>query len=260
VLNFCRVLGFRHLIVASLLLAMSGCAPDGPASLSACDFGLYWADCGGNSAPAIGCDQTVGDCRWFAGGTAVQGYVVSDCPASEPCCHDNWPFSEFAPSGTAREKAVSQLSLLSRGVIARESDSEVVVQFDLTEETTPGRISCSPSLNCSTGGGWARVVSVGRSVVVTVPRFEGRWELEIVIGDTAESWSARLYRYDETNHDSGPHLGCHDYWSFGREWTLVGQLHLNGSDVTDIEELHGRFEGRATDTANFEALEISIEF
>jgi hypothetical protein len=34
-----------------------------------------------------------GDCKWFTG-CVLSGYQASDCPPTDVCCHEDWPFAE----------------------------------------------------------------------------------------------------------------------------------------------------------------------
>ncbi len=61
-----------------------------------CDTGRFFANCGGDGEPVLGCAH--GDCRWFTGGCAARGYEVSPCPSDDICCftlrNGRWPFQE----------------------------------------------------------------------------------------------------------------------------------------------------------------------
>lgn len=103
----------------SVLVALAGCAADPAAeacggsqpALEDCGaIGVYSADCGGDGTPTFACDPTLGTCRWFSGACVAQGYVASDCPASDPCCHPSgegtWAFADGMtedPATTLRE-------------------------------------------------------------------------------------------------------------------------------------------------------------
>lgn len=233
-------------------LALHGCAPDERAPLSECEHGLYWAECGGEAEPVLGCDRESGDCRWFSGGETAHGYAVSDCPVSEPCCHRGWPFTDFEPSGATLLQVVDVMSLLEHRFVARVGEHDLPVEFGFTEETIPGLVRCAPAPGCM-GGGFVARARVGASIVLTMERFRSRWHLEIVTAATREQWSARLYRIDHGSRVGALYPVCNDY-SIGREWALTGVLRLNTDDLSDLEALHGRLEGVG------EHGEISMEF
>jgi hypothetical protein len=44
----------RSWVSASVVIVGVGCAPDGRVPLSECEFGLYWAECGGNGEAVPG--------------------------------------------------------------------------------------------------------------------------------------------------------------------------------------------------------------
>jgi hypothetical protein len=108
------------------LAALAGCAPADPLevacggaqpALEDCgSLGVYSADCGGEGSSVFACTPELGTCRWFAGGCVAEGYVASDCPSSDPCCHATadgpWPFADGmtealgAPHEMAEEIAV----------------------------------------------------------------------------------------------------------------------------------------------------------
>ena len=68
----------RAVLFALLTSLFTSCAPDERMPLSECDYGLYWAECGGDGEPVLGCDRGNGDCRWFTGGETARGYAVAD--------------------------------------------------------------------------------------------------------------------------------------------------------------------------------------
>ena len=222
-----------------------GCAPDERMPLSECAHGLYWADCGGVGESVIGCDRETGDCRWFRGGATARGHAASDCPPEDPCCHDNWPFDDFTPNDAIRTHVVEQLSLLRHGVIQGDDlnlepilRNDVTVHFDLTEPTAPGTVRGG----CCGFSSTVQPIRVGSSIVVRYHYNPRRWyELEILTGETPADWSARLYVFHAENREFPPApLACSDYWATGMSYVLVGDLHLNTDDLSDLDALHGR--------------------
>ena len=233
------------LALTACTLALGGCAPDGRMPLSDCDHGLYWADCGGSGDPVLGCDRETGDCRWFSGGVTARGHAASDCRSDDPCCHGNWPFSDFTPSNSTRTYVVEQLSLLHPRVIQGDDlnlepilRNAVSVDLGLTEMTTRGTVRFS---DCCSFSSTVQPVRVGNSVVVTYRAGRDRYELEILVGDTLAEWSARLYLVREENREIPPApLACGDYWATGVTYVVEGELHLNTDDLSDLDAFHGR--------------------
>lgn len=232
--------------VAACTIAFVACAPDERMPLSECDHGLYWGDCGGTGDPVLGCDRETGDCRWFAGGLTPRGHAASDCPSENPCCHDNWPFTDFTPNDSVRTHVVEQLSLLPQRVVQGDAlnlepilRNAVSVHFDLTDTTNPGTVRFS---DCCSFSSTVDPVRVGSSVVVTYeagPR--DRYELEILVGDSPPEWSARLYYFRAENREFPPApLACGNYWSTGLAYVVEGELHLNTDDLSDLDAFHGR--------------------
>lgn len=128
-------------LIAALALLSSGCGPDPldvacggtrPA-IETCTAHLYDADCGGAvGAPTFACGS--GRCRWFAGACIAAGYVVSDCPPSERCCHTAswgpWAFEDdFQPASGVEVAVAGDMPLDSTvaGNLVVTIDPDVVV-------------------------------------------------------------------------------------------------------------------------------------
>ena len=220
--------------VALLTALCTSCAPDERMPLSDCDYGLYWAECGGDGEPVLGCDRGNGDCRWFTGGVTARGYAVADKPVLGGC-QEGWPFSDFRPDGSLRERVVRQMSILSGVQVEREGANDFPVVFDLAPPIPP---RCWDRPACIT----ARVDRVGRSVVVS--RGDNvAIQLEILPDETPGDWTMRLYR-SECLCIRPTELWCqHNY--IGGEYLTGGTLHLNTDDLSDLDALHGRVEGVA---------------
>lgn len=227
--------------------------------ISDCSYGLFWADCGGTGEPALGCDRTTGDCRWFEGGETARGYAISACPSSAVCCHDDWPFTDFAPSEQTLRNASGQLNLLSRGVISRAPTNAVPILADFDGETSLGRIRCEGFgfEPCDTAGG--SVERVGDAVVVRAGSPwgpSGLWHLlEIVIVDAPEDSLVRLYRFRARFEEPGDlQLEC-DGLTHPEEIVGLTALRVNTLDTSDLDAFHGRVEGSTPSADTY-----SIEF
>lgn len=238
----------RRVAIGSFLsLAIAGCAPDERAPLEECEHGLYWADCGGNGEPVVGCDRESGECRWFAGGVAAQNHAVSDCPVSDVCCHDFWPFEDYRPSGDLLEVSRGSMSMLRDGVLSRAGVSDVSVVADLEGGSRTLTMQClgggSPSMfPCNEVGSGGRVVRVGDSVVAFFERGPYRFELEMLPAPDVAGWSVNLFHSVVAMRDPTPVVSCNNY-RVGTEWAAGGTLHVNTTDTSDLDAFHARFEG-----------------
>ena len=115
-------------VVVGMLLA-AGCGdaaaritcPGERPPIESCFQGVFFAECGGDGEPLLGCTED--DCRWFADGCVAAGYEASNCPADDICCHDDWPFEDdgFYPSSPLNG------SLFWYGSAPRDRTTEVVV-------------------------------------------------------------------------------------------------------------------------------------
>lgn len=227
----------RRFIYLPFALAITSCAPDERMPLSDCDYGLYWAECGGNDEPVLGCDRGSGDCRWFAGGVTARGYAVADKPVLGGCS-EGWPFSDFEPDGRLRERVVRQMSILSYARAERAGLDDFRVSFD---HAPPFMERCSHP-GC-TGHAYLGVERIGEAIVVTDGVDRDIVQLEILPGATRDTWSARVYRTEcRCAMDVAVYLACGvDFFSRGNPTS--GTLHLNTDDLSDLDALHGRVEG-----------------
>lgn len=226
-------------------VGVTGCAPDERMPLADCAHGLYWADCGGNGEPVLGCDRETGACRWFSGGITARGHATSTCPSSDLCCHSNWPFTDFSPDGRTREVAVEQLSVLRRGVVSRH-ENDVVVQFDHTGPPGAVLTVCGPGPTVCTTGGGSYSLAVGDSLVVVSSGPTERFELEIVPGATPDEWSIHVYQFFLPMREGLPTpLRCSDSFALGiPHRQLEGTLRLSTDDLSEPASVHGRLEAR----------------
>lgn len=241
--------GLRIAILSLSGAALAASCAGGPVepvdpriALTDCPHGLYWAECGVAGEPVLGCDSELGDCRWFQGGVTARGYIVSDCGPTDPCCHDDWPFSDFAPTGATLARMRRQLTLLHLEPLERDGSSDVSVVADLVDETHLGLIrSVSGSFEGMSSGG--RVERVGESVVLWAGGDPLRHELEIVTAGSPEQWSIHLYRFRVFSPQDGPEsVDCSGYGG-GSELPVTGVLHVNTLDTSDLEAFHARLEG-----------------
>lgn len=67
-------------------------------TIDQCATGGFFANCGGEGQPTLGCNAATEDCRWFTTGTVAEGYTSSSCSHEDICCEDDQPFtsSDFA--------------------------------------------------------------------------------------------------------------------------------------------------------------------
>ena len=226
----------RALLFALFASLFTSCAPDERMPLSECDYGLYWAECGGDGEPVLGCDRGNGDCRWFTGGVTARGYAVADKPVIGGC-REGWPFSDFGPDGRLRERVVRQMSVLSSVRVQREGANDLPVVFDLAP---PFRPRCSDRPECLS----AEVLGVGQSIVASQDNGAVVVQLEILPGEIRDEWTMRLYRNECLCTDRPIGLACQTDF-FGREHLTSGTLHLNTDDLSNLDALHGRVEGVA---------------
>jgi hypothetical protein len=137
--------------------SIAGCGLEPEATCDApigeCSFGLYFGSCPGDSGPVLACvGGFTGGCLWFTGGCPV-GYVPSDCPADDICCHATsagpWPFADgWSPEYTnTRQQVISDLATIGSGVVDENHPSEIAVTIDPSvpppTEVRGTRIRCS---------------------------------------------------------------------------------------------------------------------
>ena len=227
----------RAVFFALFTSLFTSCAPDERMPLSECNYGLYWAECGGDGEPVLGCDRGNGDCRWFTGGETARGYAVADKPVLG-ACPEGWPFSDFGPDGAMRERVVRQMGLLSIVRVEREGANDLPVVFDLAP---PFLERCSRE-GC-TGHAYIAVERIGEAIVVTDGVDHEITQFEILPGETRDTWTMRPYRTEcRCATDVAVYLSCGvDF--FSRGYPTSGTLHLNTDDLSDLDALHGRVEG-----------------
>ncbi|MCC6524460.1 MAG: hypothetical protein IT373_17525 [Polyangiaceae bacterium] len=237
--------------VCLALLLLAGCVAtpdDTRPPLSECEHGLYWAECGGTGEPVLGCDRETGDCRWFSGGVTARGHAVSDCPTTEACCHDQWPFTDFAPTGRVLEHARDQLSLLGNTMITRRGASSVISVADLASHVRWPVIRCEPAATprfpgCEVMGEGATLAQVGKSILIRFDQVLLRIDMEITPAEALEQWVVQLFLFRAFSpRDGPPQLWCQNY-SVGEELSVSGVLHLSTTDTSDLTTFHGRLDG-----------------
>jgi hypothetical protein len=230
-----------------LVVLVSACGSDSAVPIDGCEYGLYWAECGGNGEPVLGCDRETGSCRWFAGGIVAQNHAVSNCPVSDVCCHDNWPFEDFRPSGPLLDSARDSMSMVRGGVLDRQGVSDVTTVADLEGGSRTLTIRClgggEPSMfPCDETGSGGHLVRVGNSVVAVFERGSYRFELEIVQTAELDDWDVNLFRSAVWMRDPTPVVSCNNY-RVGTQWAVSGVLHVNTTDTSNLDLFHGRFDG-----------------
>ncbi|MBP9202538.1 MAG: hypothetical protein KBG28_01050 [Kofleriaceae bacterium] len=130
-------------------------------SIDDCYRGYYFAECALDSPnaqvePRFACSPDRADCAWFTGCVAT-GYVASDCPAEDLCCHDNRPFVE-APIPFGVDPFITPLGTLpwtrgqhhnlavTLGPVPVEVPLECVGPEPITNEPSQGQTVCGMSL------------------------------------------------------------------------------------------------------------------
>lgn len=232
--------------VLTLLVAVSlgACTPDERPLLSECEHGRYWAECGGNGDPVVGCDRATGECRWFAGGETAYGHAVSSCPPDDVCCLGGWPFDDWAPTGALLEHARDDLGTLKLGMASRSHPSDAPVLYD----DLGGRehfTSCGViDPGCLDAYLYWRVRAVGESIVLSAVDAPWVAPLEIeLLPDDGTGRHARIYVHSRgctDCPDSPPNCGVNR----GEEFEITsGALHLSTDRFDDLDAIHGRFEG-----------------
>ena len=116
----------------------AACEAGRPDDLSSCFIGDDFADCDGIGDPAFACSPDGDDCRWFVGGCAPSGLVVSACPPDDVCCSDGWPFPHdtFASQDFPHGDFHVGLQLYSLGPLPWDAErgARIEVQLDPTLE------------------------------------------------------------------------------------------------------------------------------
>ncbi len=123
------------LALATLGLAACGARHSRVDSFDDCHVGLSFADCGGDNDPVLGCEADDGLCWWFTtGAVPEQVEHVSDCPADDICCHQNWPFAGDEALGAYELFSALDEAPWDR---ARAMDLAVAIDPALTAPATP---------------------------------------------------------------------------------------------------------------------------
>lgn len=120
-------------------------------SIDDCFVGAFFAECGGEAPPRLGCREEEG-CYWFAGGNVATGFVASDCSAEDICCHEGSPYVDDRFGA-----ALAALHLWGRKPWDRDRAMAVAVErvasakVQSFECTGPDPFGRDPSLACSNG-------------------------------------------------------------------------------------------------------------
>jgi hypothetical protein len=232
-------------------------ACDGPPVLDTCEYGLYWADCGGTGPPRAACDRITGECRWFEGGVVPCGHVASDCPADDLCCEPApaglgvWPFVDWRPEGRVLAGSLS-IDGLWGGVITSSTPPGVVVNLDFTD-TPPDsvEVSCagSASAECRT-----RLVQGSRSGAAIVLWFRADEGVNLE-SFALEAWptpagvEGRWYERRAPQRDAPLTPSCGR--SGVRLLPLEGEVHLSPDAFEHPEAVHGVISGSTPDRGAF---------
>lgn len=105
-------------------------------TLDECHNGFFFSDCGGDGAPAFGCETE--DCRWFSGGCAPPSYGLSPCPADDLCC-DGSPWWGENPIPPIEFWNITQL-----GIESWDEGTATVLEVSVD----PSLASGAPALSC----------------------------------------------------------------------------------------------------------------
>lgn len=121
--------------------ALQDCPGERPTSLSSCFRGDFFADCGGNGDPKLACREGDG-CLWFTADCAPTGYLASDCPVDDVCCHSGWPFKDHE-----NDQLVYDLNgkIAGLGQLPWDRTRETILSV-----TIDSSLSGSTAVNCTT--------------------------------------------------------------------------------------------------------------
>jgi hypothetical protein len=117
-----------------------------------CRQGFFFADCGGDGPPVLGCRLT-NDCRWFVHGCVAEDYETSSCSAERTCCIPNkkrgpqgsWPFAitSFMTERPFSDQLSESLSAWGR------HGWDVASHLTLPVDVEPGLPGLSPYVRCT---------------------------------------------------------------------------------------------------------------
>jgi hypothetical protein len=228
-------------------------------ALETCDYGLYWADCGGSGPPRAACDLATGACRWFEGGVVPCGHIASDCPLDDLCCEPAldglgvWPFVSWHPEGAVLAGALS-IDGLYGGVITAAAPAGIPVVLDFT--VTPPR---GVEVTCDEGGGLPECMMrllvrrrVGQSLVLHFLADDlgvNRRSLLLEAWRATPGLQGRWYLLTAPQRDSPVRAAC------GRSEAymlpLAGEVHLSPDAFEHPERVHGVISGSTPDRGAF---------
>lgn len=242
---------FSQLVLLSPCLASFaaalGCAPvDDRMPLEDCERGRYWADCGGDAEPVIGCDQETGECRWFRGGETAFGHVAAECSPGSTCCDAGWPFASWSPSGDVLERAANDLGFLHANDISSSYPTLISVALDHAGATEAAAFECESgwvAANFMCGGlTYERAARLdGDALLITIRTATNeRFEIDVSPA-TADGRHARVWRLVPGPSDSRVDLRCGPGWG-GAFAVESGMLHLSPTAFEAASEVHGRLE------------------
>ncbi len=188
-----------------------GCAA--PTALGECFVGDFFAECGGAAAPRLACQDE--RCLWFTGGCVANGFVPSDCPADDVCCHAGWPYlagSAGDPGGPALHPT---LFALGTAPWDRDTALRLTVTIDEAVAARPGGATCGgPDLGlggntpCSGAGAELAVGALPGTLILAAVRgpLVGWTPWIEVIADSQGARRARgcAYAFTDTAEASCP--------------------------------------------------------
>lgn len=252
--------GLRTLAASCVLgavgLSAGGCSPGarddcgGAApTLDDCEFAdLFWADCGGTGDPSFACWSA--GCRWFATGCVPRGYLRTDCPPSDACCHATatgpWLYSDGAESyeptsvGLIRE----DVAAIGSAIVTRTSGLSLTVTVEPDVQVlTPSQVWCDVDLAahdfCTATGFSLRRGAHGMLAlrVVDGSRFDVEaLYIELVQLDDG-SWHARTFVRQEQEMPAS-RRDCR--LTTSRPLEVTGNVVVTTLDFSQPEQVHGR--------------------
>lgn len=235
-----------------LVLALAAC--DGPRASAACggaaplvaecERGVFFADCGGTSEPRFGCSDSL--CLWFVGGCVASDFVASDCPATDPCCHDieagTWAFADWEPARLFASRVVEDVAVLGGTPMTRATGTPLTIDAALEVQTPHVQCALGTDLQICNGisvfefhwlalgpAVWTELRNDAEAAEVVrielVPQPDGT----IVARSLAE-------HFDDTTLD--PPVSCEASRSADVEVRVVSGV-LTTADLSDPRGLHG---------------------
>jgi hypothetical protein len=131
--------------VALLLVGCGG--TEAAPSIETCFSGDFFAECGGTGESRFAC-RPDGECKWFVGGTIAEDFsLVSECPATDLCCEDRWPFAEMPDSFGAFAVGAIEAGLYGGGTLPWDRIKSMALEASVNES-----LDSNQAISCSGGG------------------------------------------------------------------------------------------------------------